>query len=159
MISTKRSLSPNSSNQIETLRKRLDAWRKTHKPRSRIPTQLWDCAARVAGQCGLNRTAKALHLDYPTDRVSAGPACGRGTALQQPARSVPLPSVQAAGWRTPEVSYIYPRPADCLHGLVFRPASSRAEGSVHRMVRRSPAQKHSLSCIQHAFPYFPLCSD
>jgi hypothetical protein len=55
---------PNSSNQIETLRKRLEAWRKTHKSRSRIPTHLWDSAARVAGQCGLNRTAKALHLDY-----------------------------------------------------------------------------------------------
>ena len=64
MISTKRSLSPNSSNQMETLRKRLNAWRKTHKPRSRIPKNLWDSAARVAGQCGLNQTAKALHLDY-----------------------------------------------------------------------------------------------
>jgi hypothetical protein len=64
MISTKRSPSPDNSNQIEILRKRLDAWRKTHKARSRIPTHLWDSAARVAGQCGLNRTAKALHLDY-----------------------------------------------------------------------------------------------
>ncbi|MBN1571337.1 MAG: hypothetical protein JXA73_26110 [Acidobacteria bacterium] len=80
MISTKRLPSPNSSNQIETLRRRLDAWRKTHKPRSRIPTHLWNSAARVAGQCGLNRTAKALHLDYydlkkrmNTGVVSQGP--------------------------------------------------------------------------------------
>ena len=54
----------NSNNPTETLQKRLDAWRKTHKARSRIPTHLWDSAARVAGQCGLNQTAKALHLDY-----------------------------------------------------------------------------------------------
>jgi hypothetical protein len=64
MISAKQSPSPNNSNRIENLRKRLDAWRKTHKARSRIPNRLWDSAAHVAGQCGLNRTAKALHLDY-----------------------------------------------------------------------------------------------
>jgi hypothetical protein len=53
-----------SNNPIETLRKRLDAWRKTHEPRSRIPDQLWSAAVQVAMQCGLNKTAKTLHLDY-----------------------------------------------------------------------------------------------
>ena len=53
-----------SNRQIDHLRKRLDAWRKSHRPRARIPGRLWNSAVRVAGHCGLNRTAKVLHLDY-----------------------------------------------------------------------------------------------
>jgi hypothetical protein len=64
MISAKHSQFPIINNQIDHLRKRLDAWRKSHRPRSRIPGRLWNSAIKVAGQCGLNRTAKALHLDY-----------------------------------------------------------------------------------------------
>jgi hypothetical protein len=64
MISTKPSPSDNTSHQIDHLRKRLDVWRKSHRARSRIPGRLWNAAVYVAGQCGLNRTAKALHLDY-----------------------------------------------------------------------------------------------
>ena len=50
--------------QIYQLQKLLDAWRKARKRRSRIPGRLWDSAVQVAGQCGLNRTARALHLNY-----------------------------------------------------------------------------------------------
>jgi len=64
MISTKQSPSRNTNNQIDHLRKRLDTWRESHRPRSRIPGRLWESAVQVAGQCGLNRTAKTLHLDY-----------------------------------------------------------------------------------------------
>lgn len=64
MIFTKRSQSRVINNQIDPLQKRLEAWRKSHKPRSRLPVRLWNAAARVAGQCGLNKTAKALRLDY-----------------------------------------------------------------------------------------------
>jgi hypothetical protein len=64
MISAKQSPSSISNHQIDQLRKRLDAWRKSHKPRSRIPGRLWDSAVRSAGQYGLNKTAKALRLDY-----------------------------------------------------------------------------------------------
>jgi hypothetical protein len=64
MISKKQFPSDNTNHQIDHLRKRLDAWRKTHSPRSRIPGRLWNSAVHVAGQCGLSRTAKALHLDY-----------------------------------------------------------------------------------------------
>ena len=53
-----------SNRQIDHLRKRLDAWRKSHRPRARIPDRLWNSAVHVAVQCGLNRTAKALRLDY-----------------------------------------------------------------------------------------------
>lgn len=64
MISSKQSPSGDTNHQIDHLQKRLDAWRKAHRPRSRIPGRLWNSAVRVAGQCGLNRTAKALNLDY-----------------------------------------------------------------------------------------------
>ncbi|HTY63551.1 MAG TPA: hypothetical protein VMG30_14990 [Acidobacteriota bacterium] len=63
MISTEQSPSI-SSKQIDHLQKRFDAWRKSHKPRTRIPDRLWDSAVRIAGQYGLHRTAKVLHLDY-----------------------------------------------------------------------------------------------
>src|ERR1035437_9585910 len=62
MISTKQSL--NLNHQFDQLKKRLDAWRKSHRPKARIPGRLWEAAVQVAGQCGLNRTAKTLHLDY-----------------------------------------------------------------------------------------------
>ena len=64
MTSKKQFQSPDSSKQIDHLRKRFDAWRKYRKTRTRIPKRLWESAVQVAGQCGLNRTAKALHLDY-----------------------------------------------------------------------------------------------
>lgn len=64
MISTKQLQQTNDSLHLEQLRKRFELWRKSQKPRTRIPERLWDSAVRVAGQCGLHRTAKALHLEY-----------------------------------------------------------------------------------------------
>jgi hypothetical protein len=64
MISENRSQTPINNPQIEQVQKRLDAWRKTRKRRSRIPERLWESAARVAGQYGLHKTARALRLDY-----------------------------------------------------------------------------------------------
>ena len=49
---------------LEKLQKRLNAWRKSRKPRSRIPEGLWNAAVLAAAQYGVNKTAKALHLDY-----------------------------------------------------------------------------------------------
>jgi hypothetical protein len=62
MISRNRSQTP--TNKLEQIKKRLDAWRKTRKRRGRIPDRLWKSAAEVAEHYGLNKTAKALHLDY-----------------------------------------------------------------------------------------------
>lgn len=45
-------------------RDRFAAWRRTKKPRSRIPEPLWDLAVKLTGQHGLNRTARTLKLDY-----------------------------------------------------------------------------------------------
>jgi len=49
---------------LERLRRRFERWRGTHKARSRIPEPLWGSAMKMAGTYGLNRTARALRLDY-----------------------------------------------------------------------------------------------
>jgi len=64
MIFTKQPQSANNNTQIDHLRKRIELWRQAHKPRTRIPGRFWDSAVHVAAQCGLHRTARALHLDY-----------------------------------------------------------------------------------------------
>lgn len=64
MKSTELSRSPVSNGQLERLQRQLEAWRKSHRSRSRLPGRLWNEAARIAGYYGLNKTAKALRLDY-----------------------------------------------------------------------------------------------
>lgn len=54
----------NGEPQIERVRERLEAWRKSRKPRSRIPERLWDAAAELARSYGVHKVARALHLDY-----------------------------------------------------------------------------------------------
>jgi len=49
---------------LEGARRRFERWRRTRKPRARIPESLWACAVQVARRDGIHRTAKALSLDY-----------------------------------------------------------------------------------------------
>jgi hypothetical protein len=49
---------------LERLRRRFDRWRETQRVRSRLPDELWASAVKMAGVFGLNRTARALRLDY-----------------------------------------------------------------------------------------------
>ena len=64
MKSAKLSQSPTLNGQLERLQRRLEVWRKSHKPRSQLPRRLWKEAGRLAGHYGLNKTAKVLRLDY-----------------------------------------------------------------------------------------------
>jgi hypothetical protein len=57
---------------LETLRRRFERWRQTHRPRSRIPDALWARAAQMAGVYGLHRTAQALRLEYYALKRRAG---------------------------------------------------------------------------------------
>jgi len=45
-------------------RRRLERWRRTHKPRTKLPESLWSLSAELAREYGLNRTARTLRLDY-----------------------------------------------------------------------------------------------
>ena len=43
---------------------RFQAWRRTRKPKSRIPEPLWTLAVELVAAQGLHRVAQALKLDY-----------------------------------------------------------------------------------------------
>ena len=49
---------------LRTARRQLDRWRSRHRPRARLPEELWRQAAALARQHGLNKTARALGLKY-----------------------------------------------------------------------------------------------
>jgi hypothetical protein len=52
------------SPQVDSVRLRLERWRKNKKHRSPIPKELWASAAELAGEYGLAKTARALRLNY-----------------------------------------------------------------------------------------------
>src|SRR5271167_1471207 len=58
------SLRSSPGSQLKQVQHRFDLWRKTRKRRFPIPEALWASAAELARQDGLNRTARALRLNY-----------------------------------------------------------------------------------------------
>ena len=52
------------SGPLEQVHQRLERWRKTRKRCSSIPDGLWAAAVELARQYGVNKTARALGLDY-----------------------------------------------------------------------------------------------
>ena len=82
---------------------RRNPTRETHRARSRISDSLWAAAAKLAGSYGINRTARALRVDYYSlkERV-AQPSAGvlelpQGTFLE-----LPPPSTASLGECTVE---------------------------------------------------------
>src|SRR5438876_1895944 len=63
-----------SSLALEKVRQRFVRWRQDREPRARIPERLWTAAIGRARESGLNKTARALHLDYYSlkNRLEAG---------------------------------------------------------------------------------------
>jgi hypothetical protein len=49
---------------LRTARRQLDRWRSRHRPRTRLPEELWRKAVTLARRHGLNKTASALGLKY-----------------------------------------------------------------------------------------------
>lgn len=56
--------SDNVTSHLSKLNERFTAWRRVRKRGERIPPSLWRAASQCAVNYGLNRTAKALRLDY-----------------------------------------------------------------------------------------------
>ena len=54
--------------------RRLRRWRSSHARRVPIPDALWAAAGELAREHGVNRTAKALHLEYGKLKECAGAA-------------------------------------------------------------------------------------
>ena len=46
------------------LAERFSSWRESRSSGERIPDRLWNAAARLAAEYGVNRTATVLSLDY-----------------------------------------------------------------------------------------------
>jgi hypothetical protein len=49
---------------LEPVRERLTAFRRTQPVRSRLPEPLWAAATELATRYGVHRIARELHLDY-----------------------------------------------------------------------------------------------
>jgi hypothetical protein len=62
------------------LGERFAAWRKTRRSGQRIPEALWNSAVKLAMKHGLNRTARALNLDYYALKKRVDGASGHATS-------------------------------------------------------------------------------
>jgi hypothetical protein len=86
---------------LESLRGRFERWRAAHRPRSRIPDELWASAVKATARYGLYRTSRALRLEYYSlkkrieqqSTITAAPpkkaVGGRRSPVRLDARSAP----------------------------------------------------------------------
>ena len=49
---------------LSPAQRKIERWRERHRPRARIPEELWHEAVELACAYGIHRTAKALRLGY-----------------------------------------------------------------------------------------------
>jgi hypothetical protein len=49
---------------LSRAQRKIEQWRQRHRPRARLPDELWREAAKLGCAYGINRTARALRLDY-----------------------------------------------------------------------------------------------
>jgi hypothetical protein len=89
-----------SSDQVERVRVRFERWRQSRPGRSRIPQALWLSAAELARDHGLNRTARALGLDYYSLKEhlesTDAPECGPQTIAPKFVELMPSASAAAS---------------------------------------------------------------
>jgi hypothetical protein len=67
--------------------RKIEQWRQQRRPRARIPEELWRQAADLACAYGINRTAKALRLDYYSLKKRLAAAARSGERLPVVSRS------------------------------------------------------------------------
>jgi len=96
--------------------RRLNRWRSSHARRVPLPDSLWAAAGELAREHGINRTAKALHLEY-------GKLKERAEALGQEKRVVkkvrPAIPRHAESTATPTfMELITPRPGSTASAVV-----------------------------------------
>ena len=92
MRSRKHSEVPSS---LSRLGQRFAAWRKTRVLGERIPETLWNSAAKMAAEHGLNRTARVLKLDYYSLKKRLDDASGSAessTFVELPSSSLAIAS-------------------------------------------------------------------
>jgi len=57
-----------STTDLDTLERQLYAWRRKHRTRAGLPTEVWESAALLARSLGVSQVSRRLHLDY--DKLS-----------------------------------------------------------------------------------------
>ena len=57
-------ITPSSQDDVLELQRRVAAWRRTRRQRTRMPEALWNSATVLARSRGVNPVARALRLDY-----------------------------------------------------------------------------------------------
>ena len=77
------------------VQRKIEQWRQGHRPRAPIPEELWREAAEVACAHGINRTARALRLDYYCLKKRADLA-GAGSGAHAPEFVEVLPGAMSA---------------------------------------------------------------
>jgi hypothetical protein len=86
---------------LQSVARRLSAWRSTRQRGQRIPEDLWKAAVTLARSHGLNPTASALKLNYYDLQRRLGSAPVHGGAAPLPSAFVelaaPSPVIRAEG--------------------------------------------------------------
>jgi len=69
---------------LEGVKRRFERWRRRRRGHARIPDALWAAAVIAAGVHGLNRTVRALRLDYYSlkERVEQQASSAAGTTAR-----------------------------------------------------------------------------
>ena len=65
------------------VQRKLMHWRQRHRRGARIPEELWREAAELACAQGINRTARALRLDYYSLQKRAAAAARSGVRIPE----------------------------------------------------------------------------
>jgi hypothetical protein len=68
--------SKTSLDDLLELRRQLDDWRQHQPGRSRLPEELWELAATLAGTHGVTRVARTLRLSFSKLRQRLAPPAG-----------------------------------------------------------------------------------
>jgi hypothetical protein len=63
---------------LSRAQQKIELWRQQHRPRARLPEELWREAAKLACIHGINPTARALRLDYYALKEHAAAAAEAG---------------------------------------------------------------------------------
>jgi hypothetical protein len=91
--------------------RRLRRWRSSHARRVPLPDALWAAAGELAREHGINRTAKALRLEYGKLKERAGAAGPAKKVVRKVPSAIPRharPPVPAATF----MELITPRPGN-----------------------------------------------
>ena len=74
---------PDFPSALSRAQRKIEQWRERRRPRARIPEELWREAAQLACVHGINRTARALRLDYYALKKRAAAAARSGQRVPQ----------------------------------------------------------------------------